>query len=159
MTAGPDSIPNCSVVLFPVAFVLFWIFICLVISVMSGWRALAESFIQQSEPCGQIKTAGPFFYVVYMRYWCHYSSVIRMTAADDAFYLSVLAIFRAGHPPLRIPWNEIHFVKISRYWSRFVVLTLGNREAIPMRISERMARNLGILNRMANHESQAQLRS
>ena len=148
MTAGPDSIPNCSVVLFPVAFVLFWIFICLVISVMSGWLALAESFIQQSEPCGQIKTAGPFFYVVYMRYWCHYSSVIRMTAADDAFYLSVLAIFRAGHPPLRIPWNEIHFSSTNLFLRTHIVLTLGNQERIPMRISERMASKLGILERV-----------
>jgi hypothetical protein len=158
MTASPDSIPNYFVVLFPVAFALFWIFICLVISVISGWRALAERFIERSEPCGQIKTAGPFFYVIYMRYWCHYSSVIRMTAADDAFYLSVLALFRAGHPPLRIPWSEIHFVKITRYWSRFVVLTLGNREAVPMRISERMARNLGILDRMASQDPPAQHR-
>ena len=82
-----------------------------------------------------------------MRYWSHYSSVIRLTAAGDALYASVLLLFRIGHPPLRIPWNEIQFGRAKRVWRNYVVLTLGNQEHIPMRISERMARNLGILDR------------
>jgi hypothetical protein len=53
-----------------------------------------------------------------------------------------------GHPPLRIPWNEIQFGRAKFLWLKFVVLTLGNEENIPMRISERMARKLGILERL-----------
>ena len=33
-------------------------------------------------------------------------------------------------------------------WRRYVFLLLGNEEKIRMRISERMARNLGILERL-----------
>ena len=80
------------------------------------------------------------FYTVYMRFWGHYSSIIRMTAAADALYLSVLLPFRPGHPPLCIPWNEITFGKNKFLWKSYVVLTLGNAERIPLRISERMAR-------------------
>jgi len=73
-----------------------------------------------------------------------------MTAAEEGLYLSVLLLFRVGHPPLCIPWKEIQISRTKHFWSRFVVLMLGNSERIPMRISERMARNLGILNRLPN---------
>jgi hypothetical protein len=33
-------------------------------------------------------------------------------------------------------------------WQRYVVLTLGEQERIPMRISERMASNLGLLDKI-----------
>jgi len=114
---------------------------------MSGWLKLARHYRKQSDPYGDTMTAGPFPYVVYMRFWGHYSSVIRLTAAADALYASMLFLFRPGHPPLRIPWNEIKIGKTRFLWRRYVVLTLGGAEKIPMRISERMARNLGILDR------------
>jgi len=117
-------------------------------SFISGWFYLGRRFTRQSEPYGETKTAGPFFYTVYMRLWSHYSSVIRLTAASDALYASVLFPFRIGHPPLRIPWDEIQFSRTKRFFRTYIVLTLGNQEKIPMRISLRMARNLGILDRL-----------
>jgi hypothetical protein len=70
-----------------------------------------------------------------------------MTAAEDALYLSVSFMFRIGHPPLCIPWSEITVSRTKRFWRSYVVLTLGNQEGIPFRISERIARKLGILER------------
>jgi hypothetical protein len=128
--------------------IAFWCVTSYLIGFMSGWRALARRFRAQSQPYGSVKTAGPFFYTVYMRYWGHYSSLIRLTATSDALYASVLLPFRIGHPPLCIPWNEINIVKTRRLFSTMVVLTLGHEEQIPMRISVRMARNLGILERI-----------
>ena len=125
---------------------VWWVTLSLV-GLMTGWSALARRFRRESEPYGDNKTAGPFFYTVYMRYWTHYSSVIRLTAAADALYLSVLFPFRIGHPPLRIPWNEIQFGRTKRFLRTYIVLALGNEERIPMRIPERMAANLGILDR------------
>jgi hypothetical protein len=68
-----------------------------------------------------------------------------MTAAEDALYLSVLFFLRIGHPPLRIPWNEIQLSKTTYFRQPLILLTLGELERIPMRISERMAGKLGIL--------------
>jgi hypothetical protein len=117
------------------------------VSFMTGWFALARRFEKQSDPYGEVHSAGPFFYTIYMRAWSHYSSVIRLTAASDALYVSILFPFRIGHPPLRIPWDEIRFGRTKFFFRTYIVLTLGNREKIPMRISLRMARNLGILDR------------
>jgi hypothetical protein len=133
---------------FLIFFVAFWSLISFLISFMSGWFTLSRRFRKQSEPYGDTKNAGPFFYTAYMRFWCHYSSVIRMTAASDALYLSVFFPFRLFQPPLCIPWKEIQFGRTKFLWRRYVVLTLGQRERIPLRISERMAAKLGILKRI-----------
>jgi hypothetical protein len=127
------------------------------IGVASGWHALSSRFRSQTEPYGQTRTAGPFFYGVQMRFRTNYSSVIRVTAADNALYLSVLFLFRIGHPSLCIPWKEIQFGRAKFLWRRYVVLTLGEQERIPMRITERMARKLGILERLPNWEAQTAL--
>jgi hypothetical protein len=133
---------------FIVGFIALWCVICYLISFLTGWFPLARRFKTQTEPYGEIRSAGPFFYTIYMRFWSHYSSVIRLTAASDALYASVLFPFRIGHPPLRIPWDEVKFGMTRRFFFNYVVLTLGHEEMIPMRISERMARNLGILDRV-----------
>jgi hypothetical protein len=116
---------------------------------MGGWLVLSRRFRAESEHRGDGSTAGPLFYSIYMRFRTHYGSVIRVTAAHDGLYLSVLFLFRIAHPPLFIPWSEIEFSRSSFLWWRYVVLTLGRQEKVPMRISERMARELRILDRMA----------
>jgi hypothetical protein len=148
MQANPNDLSPYLPILFLAIGVAFICFICFLISFISGWYTLSERFRKQSEPYGETKSAGPFFYTVYMRFWGHYSGVIRMTAAEDALYLSVLFLFRIGHPPLCIPWKEIQFGRTKFFWRQYVVLTLGEQERIPMRISERMARKLGILDRV-----------
>jgi hypothetical protein len=129
---------------------VMWIFAVLLSSSCSGWHKLAKRFRKQSEPLGETRKAGPFFFGAYGRFWTDYSSVIQMTAADDALYLSVLFLFRIGHPPLRIPWKEIKIGRTRFMWRPYVVLTLGDQQRIPLRISERIAAKLGILERLPN---------
>lgn len=133
---------------FAVFFVALWCVIGCLASIMSGWHVLSRRFTKQSNPYGDTRTAGPFSYGIYMRFWAHYGGVVRLAAASDALYASVIFLFRVGHPPLRIPWDEIRFSRTVRFFFPYVVLTLGNQEQIPMRIPQRMARNLGILDRV-----------
>jgi hypothetical protein len=129
-------------------FVVLWCIICFLISFSTGWFTLARRFKKQSGPYGEIHSVGPFLYTVYMRFWGRYSSVIRLTAAGDALYASIFFLFRIGHPPLRIPWDEIRFSRTKFFFRTYIVLTLGIEEKIPMRLSQRMARSLGILDRV-----------
>ncbi len=130
-----------------ILFVAFWCVVCFLISLFTGWFTLSRRFKKQSEPQGETRSAGPLFYGVYMRFWSHYGSAVRLTAASDALYASMLFLLRLGHPPLRIPWSEIQFGRTKFLFRPYIVLTLGNEEKIPMRISLRMARKLGILDR------------
>ncbi len=148
MPANPD-LQLYFAIAFPILFVLLWIGISMLLAMMSGWHMLAGRFACTDKPYGDVRTAGPFFHTVYGRYWVHYNSVIRMTAASDALYLSVFGPFRAGHPPLRIPWAEIRIVPIQRGLRRLVALSLGNKECVSFRVGPRMARKLGLAERMA----------
>lgn len=139
------------ITIFSVMFVVFsaavWCLTCVVISMLGGWFALTRRFTKQSEPLGEARKAGPWFYTVRLRSLGNYNSVIRLTAAEDALFPSVFLFFRPGHPPLRIPWNEITVSPARRFFRNWVILTLGSEERIPMRISERMARKLGLFER------------
>ncbi len=131
----------------PLLLVAFWCAVVAFTAALTGWRALARRFRASSPPTGELRIGGPWFTTVYMRYWTHYGSVIRMTAAPDALYLAVLFPFRPGHPPLRIPWNEIRFGHTRRFMRNLIELTLGAGEQVPFRISEGAARRLGLLDR------------
>jgi hypothetical protein len=146
--ADPSQLPPYIVVIMATVSLAVFCFVSLLSSVLSGWHTLSKRVRAESEPYGATKSAGPFPYTVYTRYWSHYSFIIRMTAAEDALYLSVLLILRIGHPPLRIPWNEIQLSKTTYFMQPLILLTLGEQERIPMRISERMARKLGIPERI-----------
>jgi hypothetical protein len=150
MQANSNQLPPYFLLIVPTVIVGFFCLISYLSSVLCGWHKLAQRFTAQSPPYGETKTAGPFPYTVYTRFWAHYSSCIRMTAASDALYMSVLFFLRIGHPPLRIPWSEVQISRTKYLWVRFVLLTLGNEERLPMRIPERMASKLGLLDRIAN---------
>lgn len=146
-TLSPDFLP-----FFPILFIALWVLVCELISFVSRWHALARRFTQQSQPYGETRSAGPFLYSVYGRFWTGYNSVVRITTSDRAVYLSVLLPFRAGHAPLCIPWQEIALGRTRHFLHRYVVLTLGTEERIPIRITERMAGKLGILDRIPENQ-------
>jgi hypothetical protein len=130
------------------AFLVVWCGTCYLNSLIIGWSRMAERFASNAGPVGEMRSANAFPYTVYWRGWAHYSWIVRLTAASDGLYLSVIAPFRPGHPPLRIPWNEIVFGRARFLFRSYVELRLGNEEKIPLRISERMAGKLGILERV-----------
>lgn len=148
MQVDPNQLPPHFFLIVPAVIVGIFCAAGFLSSLLTGWRALSRHFRAESEPYGVTKSAGPFPYTVYMRYWSHYGCCIRMTVAEDGLYLSMIFLLRIGHPPLRIPWNEVQISRTKYFWQRFILLTLGNQERIPMRISERMANKLGLLERL-----------
>lgn len=130
--------------LLPVYLALFWCLLSYGISFVSGWHSLSRRFRAQHEPYGPTASARFSIRGVKMRFRTSYDNIIRLTVAEDALYLSVLFVIRIGHPPLCIPWSEIKITRGNFLWMRFVLLTLGEQEKIPLRISERMAAKLGL---------------
>jgi hypothetical protein len=120
----------------------------ILMSRLSGWYQLSSRFRATSEPQGKTRCVGPFFVPVQMRRQ-GYGGIL-ITRAEDGLYLSMPFISRIGHPPLCIPWKEIQIGWTKFLFCRAVVLTLGDLERVPMRIPERIARNLGILERIPN---------
>ena len=73
----------------------------------------------------ETRSEGPYFYSVYTRFWLCYICVIRLSAADNALYLSVPFLFQICHPPLCIPWKEIKIGRTKFLWRQFIVFMLG----------------------------------
>ena len=106
---------------FCLVFPLFWIAIVYLISVMSGWQALASKYATQAEPPSQLKTmAGGMVGL------SRYNGTLNVGLSDQGVYLSVIFLFKPGHKPLLIPWSEISEVKqIDYFFQKMYKIKVG----------------------------------
>jgi len=135
---------------------LFFAFIFIASNLSSriiGWHKLAKRFRTELSPYGETRSVGPWLLTVHTRYGGTFSSGLRMIAASDALYLSLILIYRLAHPPLRIPWEEITLERKRSFFRNFIVIRMGREEQIPFRISERAASKLGLLERMPSSDN------
>jgi hypothetical protein len=147
MHASSEGIPNYVFLVAGAGFISLWCVNSLFASWQSGWKLLSIRFRTESEFLGEVKR-GRYPFDLCLRNWFDYTNIVWVAPEEDALYLSVVFPFRIGHPPLRIPWAEIDFSRTNLLWRRYLVLYLGQTERIPMRISEHMARSVGILERV-----------
>jgi hypothetical protein len=119
-----------------VFFIVLWIFVSKLISAAGGWRILARDYRANSLFDGQklwFRSAG-------MRRWTNYSNCITVGANKYGLYLSVLPIFRIGHPPLFFPWTEISTAEDSRPWFGDVVkFNFSRQPDVPVIFSKSLA--------------------
>lgn len=86
----------------PFAFVGFWMAVCWLLGTLSGWGGLARRYRTNApEPFGADGMLSGMLGLV------SYRGVLQVGFAEDGFDLRVMMLFRAGHPPVRIPWSEI----------------------------------------------------
>ncbi len=70
-----------------------------------------------------------------MRWGANYNNCLTIGADPSGLYLTLLFLFRIGHPPLFIPWSEISFRnRRTILFFEFVELSLGREEQIPFLI-------------------------
>ena len=91
------------VIVFLVVFPLFWSAIVYLIARLGGWSDLAKQYALQ-EPY-----SGTTFQMqsVTIGILGNYRSVVTIGANDVGLYLNPLVVYRPGHPPLLIPWDDI----------------------------------------------------
>ncbi len=108
-----DGLPIWVVLLIPVAFVVFfvviWSGVCLLLSVIGGWGRIAQRFPARQPPTGtgyggQTGMVGT----------ANYRGVLTVHASTEGIHVAVMVFFRLGHPPLFIPWSEMHDVSTRR---------------------------------------------
>ena len=96
----------------------FWFLISFLIAQIGGWGELSRYY----------RAGNPFdgrrwrFRSGQMRLTTHYNGCLTLGVNSYGFYLAVFFLFRAGHPPLFIPWQDI-FVKTGKIlwwpWTEF----------------------------------------
>jgi hypothetical protein len=117
-------------------FILLWVGICKIISAAGGWRILAGDYQAISSFDGRKL----WFKSVGMRSWTNYSNCITVGANKYGLYLSVLPIFRIGHPPLFFPWTDISTETVNRrLLPDMVKFRFTKQPEVPVIISKRLA--------------------
>lgn len=101
MTSALDMILMVSIVVgAPLAFVGLWVGVCSLLAAVGGWRKLATRYRGVGPGPSTVSTTGILGTV-------RYKGTLALGASPAGLDLSVMLLFRAGHPTLRIPWTDI----------------------------------------------------
>jgi|SRR5215217_392154 len=86
-------------------------FFSAVISRVSGWHELARQFRADGPAPSYMRnfTSGKIG-------WVGYNGCIAVGGDEQGLYLAPSLVFRLFHPPLRIPWSEIHDREITSFF-------------------------------------------
>lgn len=105
------AIPLIAVV-FPIFFVSLWCFASLVVSTFSGWRKLALLY---PATASLIKPDTVHRMVTAKMGASRYKGSLTVGFSPEGMHLSVMVLFRLGHPPLFIPWSEFYHFQAHRF--------------------------------------------
>jgi hypothetical protein len=85
----------------PLVFVGFWMGVCWLLALAGGWHGLASRYRVNGDATPKMQSISGAIGPV------SYNYVLQVGASKAGLELRVMALFRAGHPPLRIPWADI----------------------------------------------------
>jgi hypothetical protein len=122
----------------PALFLPFtWILVSLVISRVGGWSLLAKVYLAQADTLDGDSWK---FQSIQMRWATNYGNCVTVRANPLGLGLSVLFLFRLGHPPLLIPWPDITMVTVKkiRFFPSWIEFRFRLEPSIPVRINNKL---------------------
>jgi hypothetical protein len=116
-------------------FVALWFVVGLVISLVSGWHALAERYRTDREfPVRRRPMQS-----ARMRAACGYNNILTLGSDEEGIYMGMTISLFPGHRRLFIPWADIEVQEAKRVlWAMMRTLRLGP-DRIPLRVRESLA--------------------
>lgn len=110
------------IVFVAIGLIATWIVVSFLISNVGGWGKLAKKY-----PCA-VACEGRSFYCVSGRIGiADYGLCLILKVCKEGLRISVLFPFRVAHPPLLIPWEEMHNAFVKRLlWFDYVDLYVGS---------------------------------
>ena len=112
-----------------------WCGISVLMSFLSGWWELSRNYRSTT-----IFDGTRFrFQSASMRLGTSYGNCVNLGVNQNGLYLSVLFLFRLGHPPLFIPWPDVSTTKKRfLFFFKQVELRFGKYPSIRFVISQRL---------------------
>lgn len=123
---------------FPFIFILFWLTANIAISYISGWAALAELYRSDDSFEGERWQ----FQRGQMRYAMRYNNNLTIGADQRGLSLSILFLFRAGHPALFIPWSDITESEKDSFLKKVIEFQFIRVPGVYLRISPKVAEKI-----------------
>jgi len=111
-------------------FVGGWCAVCSIIAAFGGWRRLSRFYAAGVDaPRGGVRLSSLHGTVGALG---QYNGVLNATVSNAGIRLEVMVLFRAGHPPLFLPWSRVHSIRhASSFFKRGISfqVELGARSA------------------------------
>jgi hypothetical protein len=121
--------------LIPFFFVGLWLLVTLIISRVSGWTRLAESY-RFDQPF----TGTMFRWQSVSLGRTGYNNSLQLGVNDQGLYMAPMALFRMFHPPLFLPWSEVSVQRIRLLKIlEFVEMRFQRAPEISMKLSDTVA--------------------
>ena len=120
-------------------FAATWTVAAFVISKIGGWSALAERYRMQQ---GTFTGWTAHFQSGRMRLTARYGGVLTVGANEMGLYLAVNPLFRAGHPPLFIPWNAIEVREGKRFFYVYTAFYFREVPGVQLEVSQKLAKRV-----------------
>lgn len=119
-------------------FVGFWCLVCWLLGQISGWNQLAKRYrnTEPSDGYARYMASGSVGLV-------NYSNCLNLRSSSDGLSLSVFPIFRPGHPPVLILWDDLNNPTVRSFlWLRSVKLDVGSPRITSLTLSNKDFENL-----------------
>lgn len=119
--------------------VLYWMFICFVLSLAAGWHRLGKEYTLSTMPPTEVIS-----WQSARVGWINYNRVLQVAVLPEGLYLALFPALFAGHPALVVPWAAISGYRERRIWfvqvAEFEIATSGRpvRIQIFKKLSERL---------------------
>ena len=126
---------------FPLVFAGMWCGVIFLLSMLGGWRDLAESFPDRGQPCDRSfrMQSGRLGFI-------NYSSILTIHSGPQGLRVAVLGPFRLGHPSLFIPWSAIHNATTKRsLWMETVSFELGSPKIATLQLPKKIFKGRGVI--------------
>lgn len=106
-----------AVATFLVAFPLFWVALMFVIGLISGWQTLAIVYPMPDLWQGP---RGKWAWQSISLGWSSYGGIVQLAAYEEGLLFDVFVLFRPGHRPFFVPWEEMHTEYKQVLWQKYV---------------------------------------
>ncbi|MBX2863000.1 MAG: hypothetical protein KTR27_05555 [Leptolyngbyaceae cyanobacterium MAG.088] len=105
-------------------FPVLWCTVSLLLAYIGGWAKLANQYLDVPEREKRLER----IYGMQSGYigTTRYKGCLNFRIYEEGLGLSVLFLFRIGHPPLFIPWDQFHAMSEKRvFFTRFCKVFIG----------------------------------
>ena len=124
---------------FPILlFIGFWLALNFLISFLTGWLALARIY-RATQP---FEGERWYFQSAKFRFTSGYKQVLTIGANTEGLFLSVLFLFRVGHPPLFMPWQDISTRPTKFLWFQMYQFEFRQAPSVSLRLKENLGENI-----------------
>lgn len=136
MTIDENTIP----ILFLIGFPPAWFMMSHFIASQSGWKALAAAYPVFDDFGGDKKFMQSAGFGGHSLIAPAYSRILTVGANGQGVYFAVFILFRAGHTPFFVPYEELSGKERKVMFMSYVTLTPAKEPALAITINRRLAR-------------------